>query len=191
MIHWQSKIGKNERETLGRLFSSSDGYLKLMAYEVDLNSGRIYDGLKNRTLLSVIDSEVFWVLLTHFSKAKPTETIGKLVKFRNLPGGHAYEFAFRQRAEQPISEAFGAEPELLIDAARAIGGIPLNYGDVSVEIHSLPHILLTYILWKKDEFPASTSILFNESASPYLPTEDLAVLAEITTSRLQESLGSL
>jgi hypothetical protein len=30
-------------------------------------------------------------------------------------------------------------------------------------------------------------VLFDESASHFLPTEDLAVLAEITTIRLQEA----
>jgi len=46
-------------------------------------------------------------------------------------------------------------------------------------------------LWEKGEFPASANVLFDESASHFLPTEDLAVLAEITTSRLKEAQSSL
>jgi hypothetical protein len=63
----------------------------------------------------------------------------------------------------------------------------MSFGDVSVQIFALKGIPLTYILWKTDEFPATANILYDESANSYLPTEDLAVLGEITTSRLIEA----
>jgi hypothetical protein len=45
-----------------------------------------------------------------------------------------------------------------------------------------------YIVWKADEFSATASVLFDQSASEYLPTEDLAVLGELTTARLRKAL---
>lgn len=66
-----------------------------------------------------------------------------------------------------------------------MGGIRCQYGDVSAEIPALPMVPLTYILWKgDDELQSSVRIFFDASASNYLPTEDLAVLAELTTLRL-------
>jgi hypothetical protein len=48
----------------------------------------------------------------------------------------------------------------------------------------LKGIPLTYILWKAEEFGASATVLYDQSASNYLPTEDLAGLGELTTARL-------
>jgi hypothetical protein len=59
-----------------------------------------------------------------------------------------------------------------------------------VEIPVL-EIPIVYILWRTSEFPASATTLFDASASHYLPTEDLAVLAELTTIRLEQSWAIL
>ena len=45
-------------------------------------------------------------------------------------------------------------------------------------------IPLVFIVWEKEEYPAAASILYDQTASKYLPTEDLAVLGEIAASRL-------
>jgi len=147
----------------------------------------IIDGLCNNDPLDERREKVLWILLSHFSKSEPIEKTGRLINFRDLPGGYAYDTAFVCRAVQPLSETFGEEPEKLIRAGKALDGNTKSFGEVSIEIPSLPLIPLVYILWAKGEFPASANVLFNESASHFLPTEDLAVLAEITTKRLQEA----
>lgn len=108
----------------------------------------------------------------------------ELTKFKDLPGGYAYEGAFDKRAIQPIADVFGEKPTELCKAAAYLNGKYLDHGDASAEIPALKGIPLTYILWGKEEYPASASILYDQSASNYLPTEDLAVLGEITTMRL-------
>jgi hypothetical protein len=122
--------------------------------------------------------------------AEPTERTGRLVKFRDLPGGYAYEKAFIQRVIQPVTTVFGDKPEALVEAAKLLNGVALTYGDASVEIPVL-EIPIVYILWRTSEFPASATTLFDQSASHYLPTEDLAVLAELTTARLEQSWATL
>ncbi len=72
----------------------------------------------------------------------------------------------------------------MLDAGKILGGTPLKYGDCSIRIPVIEGIPIVYILWAETEFPASTTVLFDQSANSYLPTEDLAVLAELTTSRL-------
>ena len=131
--------------------------------------------------------QIFAALLGHYALANPTPLSCKLVKFKDIPGGYAYEGAFVQRAIQPIAEVFGEKPEELPKAARLLDGVQRNLGDSSVEINALKGIPLTYILWKADEFPASATILYDESASNYLSTEDLAGLGELTTIRLLEA----
>ena len=131
------------------------------------------------------------VLLSHYAESKPTPTTGELIKFKDLPGGTAYEGAFVELAINPIAKYFGQDPVDLMQAAELLGGKPLTLGDVSAEIPSLKGIPLTYILWGAEEFPASGSILYDKSASCYLPTEDLAVLGEVTTARLLEAKISL
>jgi hypothetical protein len=88
----------------------------------------------------------------------------------------------------PIAGAFGDEPERLVECAERLGGLALSFGDCSVEVPALPRVPLTIILWRKNEFPATASILYDQTTNKYLPTEDLAVLGELTTARLVQAL---
>jgi hypothetical protein len=72
-----------------------------------------------------------------------------------------------------------------------LGGTPLNYGDCSIQIPALEGIPIVYILWAETEFPASVTVLFDQLANNFLPTEDLAVLAELTSSRLVRAKNQL
>ena len=161
--------------------------LDILGFSLDVKAGSLEDTLcagapKDRNLL------IFTIMLAHYTQGKPTELTSKLVKFKDLPGGYAYEGAFNQRAIKPVAEDFGAEPDLLVSAAKLLGGAEISLGgDVSVRIPTLKGIPLTYILWKKEEFDATATILYNESASSYLPTEDLSGIGELTTSRLSEA----
>ena len=157
--------------------------LRFLGYVVELDSGEVYDEIRG---VYVKNPETLYKLLTHYSKAEPVERTGRLVGFRDLPGGYAYEGAFVRRAVFPIAKMFGSDPERLVKAAMFLNGIGLSHGDASVEIPALPKVPLTYVLWLgDDELQPSASVLFDASASNYLPTEDLAVLAELTTLRLK------
>jgi hypothetical protein len=184
-------LREREIERLKRLTNSTGECIEFLAYAVNLHSGEVYDRLQEVSVRDKREIGVLHSLLTHYSKAEPMARTGKLVKFRGLPGGYAYEKAFQQRAVQPVAETFGDEPEALVKAAKRLNGVALDFGDASVEIPALPLIRIVYVLWKTGEFPASTTTLFDESASHHLPTEDLAVLAELTTSRLQQAQSIL
>jgi hypothetical protein len=158
---------------------------------LNLETGDFKDLICEDRSLSEWAVQILSVLLFHYSLANPASKTGKLVKFNDLPGGYAYERAFNQRAVQPIAAVFGENPAGLVEAAKSLGGKPLYLGDASVEIPALEGIPLTYIVWKTDEFPASASVLFDESASCFLPTEDLAGLGELTTLQLTEAYSAL
>jgi hypothetical protein len=180
------KIAENEvkRLRLSVEFESVSDRFEFLGYKVDLESGEISDTFRVNCQLARGEFDVLQTLLTHYCKADPVERTGRLVKFASLPGGQAYEKAFLKRAVEPIADTFGEKPEELSECAKTLGGFSKAYGDASAELSALPSIPLTIILWETNEFPAQASILFDESASHYLPTEDLAVLGELATSRL-------
>jgi hypothetical protein len=160
----------------------------LLGFSLDLKTGNFTYTQYTGTTVNERTLQIFSIILTHYASGKPRPPTCKLVKFKDLPGGYAYEGAFNQRAIQPIIDAFGTKPDMLVQVAELLGGARISVGgDVCVQIPTLKGIPLTYILWKKDEFDASATVLYDESASSYLPTEDLSSIGEITTSRILET----
>jgi hypothetical protein len=180
------KLGfqKQSLEKLRRLIGKP--YCDFLGFTLDLETGILSDKLNSPSIRDTNGRriQIFTALLDHYALTNPTPLTGTLVKFKDISGGYAYDGAFVQRAIEPIAEVFGEKPDELNKAAKLLGGIQLSLGDASVEIVALKGIPLTYILWKAEEFGASATVLYDQSASNYLPTEDLAGLGELTTARL-------
>jgi hypothetical protein len=132
--------------------------------------------------------EIKILLLHYLTGCRDILLSGDLISFKGLPSSVAYHEAFLKRAINPVSKVFSTNPDGIKKAIESLGGREIGYGDISFSIPVLPKIPLTYVLWLSDEeLPGSANILFDSSASSHLPTEDLAVLGEITTSRLINS----
>lgn len=157
---------------------------EFLGYRLDFETGKFHDLLEKSPVHGDVDLRIIAALLAHYSLAEEAPQVGRLVKFKDLPGGHAFERTFIQRAVNPIAEVFGGNPCALVEAAEVFGGKRLNYGDVSVKIPALEGIPIVFIVWATQEFPATANLLFDESASCFLDTESLAVLGELTTHRL-------
>lgn len=118
---------------------------------------------------------------------------GKLISYKELPGGAIYIKPFTGRAIDPLVKIFGSNPDRLHEVATSLGGHSNGLGDVGVTFRVFPRIPVTLILWRADdEFPASGNILFDASAPAILPTEDYAVLASIVVfglKRIKESVS--
>ena len=180
----------NEGEVEGLERLAGGCRLEFLGYVLDLGSGEIRDSLTETSNVGKVESEVLRVLLRHYAKAEPVERAGMLVKFACLPGGYAYEKAFLKRAVEPVAKAFGDEPERLVECAKKLNGFALTFGDCSVEVPALPHLPLTIIVWRRSEFPSQANTLYDQTANNYLPTEDLAVLGELTTVRIFQALNT-
>jgi hypothetical protein len=129
--------------------------------------------------------EIKILLLHYLVGCEDIPLSGDLISFKGLPSSVAYHEAFLKRAINPISKVFSTNPEGFKKAIESLGGKEIGHADISFSIPVLPKVPLTYVLWLSDEeLPGSANILFDSSASSHLPTEDLAVLGEITTSRL-------
>jgi hypothetical protein len=93
--------------------------------------------------------------------------------------------AFRSIAINHIAETFGEDLEAFSTQAAKLGGRNVQHGEIAFEFKIFPRVPVTYILWGgDDEIPASANILFDESASEQLHTEDLAEVGEVITHHL-------
>ena len=126
------------------------------------------------------------ILILHYlTLAKGTATTNKLIAFRELPGGNVYSPTFSKRTMKPLSDHFGKEPALLVNAGKRLGGYQADYGDVAVTINAFSRVPITLVLWQGDaELAPQLNLLFDSTISDYLDTEDVTVLCETITWRL-------
>lgn len=126
------------------------------------------------------------ILILHYlTLAKGTAATNELIAFRELPGGNIYYPTFSKRTMKPLSDHFGKEPTLLVNAGKRLGGYQADYGDVAVTINAFSRVPITLVLWQGDEELApQLNLLFDSTISDYLDTEDVTVLCETITWRL-------
>jgi hypothetical protein len=148
--------------------------------EISLEDSKMEVPLKDKILI-----------LHYFTEAKGTPATGKLITYKQLPGGVSYFPAFSQRAIAPLVNHFGKDPELLIKSAAKLGDCGADYGDVSVNVNAFDHVPITLVLWRGDEELAPNgNILFDANISDYLSTEDITVLSEAIIWKLVKDISS-
>jgi hypothetical protein len=129
------------------------------------------------------------LLLHYFLQAKGTPLANKTIAYKELPEGIVYFRTFHKRAIKPLVDNFGSNPERLLEAAKGLGGVRADYGDVAVTINAFKKVPITFVLWKGDEeFPPDGSILFDATVSDYLSIEDINVLSERIAWKLVRAL---
>jgi hypothetical protein len=69
-------------------------------------------------------ARVFCILTTYTRTEEPPETF-RLIPFRQLPGGPAYDAAFQQRAVIPLAAHGSASRDRFATAMVALSGIPV------------------------------------------------------------------
>lgn len=129
------------------------------------------------------------ILILHYLiTAKGTPNTGKLIGFKQVPGG-LFEYAsFSREILIPLLDHFGKESQRLAESAANLGGSPASYGDAAVSIKAFPNVPVVIVLWRgDDEFPSNASILFDSTVPDYLSTEDMAVLCGRIVEKLTHS----
>lgn len=126
------------------------------------------------------------ILILHYlALAKGTATTGKLIPFRDLPGGVVYYPTFSKRTMEPLTRFFGKEPELLVKVCQRLGAQPSDMGDTGVIIPAFSCVPITMVLWHGDEeLSPQLNLLFDANILDYLETEDVTVVCEIITWKL-------
>lgn len=133
------------------------------------------------------------ILILHYlNTAEGVPLHHRWISFKELPSGQIYIDPFYNRAVRPLIKLFGNDPEALVKAGLALGGKKEDLGDFSVTIPVFPMVPITYVIWRGDEeFPPSGNILFDASASCYLPVEDYAVIAGLVVYELRKKADQL
>ncbi|NLI73503.1 MAG: DUF3786 domain-containing protein [Euryarchaeota archaeon] len=131
---------------------------------------------------SVVES----ILTLHYlDGAVPIIPTGELIPFYQLPGGYAYFKAFKRRIIDKIASKFQHRPKMLEIVGERLDGVRLSFGDASIRLLPFPKIPVTIIIWSgDDEILGSANVLFDSTASMYLPVEDLAEVGSILLRKL-------
>lgn len=126
------------------------------------------------------------ILILHYlAQAKGSAPTGKLITYRDLPGGVVYYPTFAKRTTDQLTRRFGKEPALLVEASQPLGGREVDYGDTGVVINGFSRIPITLVLWQGDEELApQLNLLFDSNVTDYLASEDVTVLCETLTWKL-------
>ena len=91
-------------------------------------------------------------------------------------------------ASRSSRNAFGEKPDLLVPAAEPLGAAPIEPGDIGLRVPVFPKAPLAVVLWRGDEeFEPEVAILYDKTANSILRTEDLAICAALTVSKLRKN----
>lgn len=125
------------------------------------------------------------LLLYHLVTADGASLTGKWVSFADLPDGRMYNTAFQGYSGDEIVKKFGLDLDAFRLACARAGGREVEIGSASVLFQALPRVPLMTTYWLGDEdFPSSCKILFDESASHYLPIDACAILGSMLTRKI-------
>lgn len=127
------------------------------------------------------------VILHYLVNARGDLPSREWVAYRDLPGARYHENAFRAEVEDPLAGALRVGEEGIRRRVEELGLESCEYGGFSFVWEALPRVPLLFILNPADEeFPAEARVLFDATASSYLPTEDLEALAGMAVRALVE-----
>ena len=109
----------------------------------------------------------------------------KWVSFADLPDGRMYNAAFQGYSGDEVVKTFGLDLDAFREACQSAGGQPANLASASYVFQPLPYVPLMITYWLGDEdFPSSCKILFDQSASHYLPIDACAILGSMLVRKL-------
>jgi hypothetical protein len=128
------------------------------------------------------------LLFHHLLTADGMLVSGKWVSFADLPDGRTYDAAFQGYSGDELAKTFGLDLNAFREACFSAGGQQADLASAAYIFQPLPHVPLLVTYWLGDEdFSSSSKILFDESASHYLPIDACAILGSMLVRRLIHS----
>jgi hypothetical protein len=129
------------------------------------------------------------VLAYYFHTADGAPLTGQWISFAELPDGRMYNQAFQGYSGNELVKAFGLDVEAFKAACEKSGGVATPLGDAAYIFYALPRFPMVVNYWCGDEdFPSSCKILFDSSASHYLPTDVIAILGSMLKGRILKNV---
>lgn len=123
------------------------------------------------------------------NQGSAVRVMGQWIDIRSLQHGAVLGAHFSRSTTDTLARFFSLSREGQISGAMKWGGKPLNdLGDHGFLFKFFPRLPMAIIHWQRDEeFPAYSKILYDVSASNYMPTHGLAALTEFLMYRLGET----
>ncbi len=113
--------------------------------------------------------------------------MGQWIDVRSLQHGAVMGAHFSRSSNDNLGRFFALDNEERLARVFKWGGRPFEMGDASFLFHFFPRVPVALVHWKgDDEFPPYSKILYDVSASNYMPTHGLAALTEFLIHRLAE-----
>lgn len=131
------------------------------------------------------------LLLYYFVTADGAPLSGQWVSFADLPGGRTYNQAFQGYSGDVVRNSIPQIDglECFKSACQSLGGQLLDIGSASFKFQALPRLPLLLTFWLGDEeFPSSCKVLFDSSATHYLPIDGCAILGSQLTGKIVKKL---
>ncbi len=125
------------------------------------------------------------LFLYYLQTADGAPMADKWIAFRELPGGMFYHQAYQGYSGDRLAKAIDNRPAVFERAAENLKGTRLALGDAAYAFQALPRVRVAAVYNAGDEdFPATANVLFDASASHYLPTDVLAGVGSTLVDRL-------
>ena len=129
------------------------------------------------------------LLLYYFAVADGAPLTNQWVSFADLPGGRMYNQAFQGYSGDVARDALSNDLDKFKSACLALGGQRFELGSASFTFSALPRVPLLITFWLGDEdFPSSCKVLFDASATHYLPIDGCAILGSQLTGKIIKKL---
>lgn len=136
-------------------------------------------GLAERSTGRAAPEDLRILLLHYLANDVPVVPSGRMVSFRDFPGGRFYGGPFRARSVAPLIKAVGNDLEALRAALAALEWEEVEGGDLGARIRAFGNVIVFLVYRTGDEeFAPTADVLFDASAQRVLAAEDAAVLAQ-------------
>ncbi|MGB6064217.1 MAG: DUF3786 domain-containing protein [Desulfomonilaceae bacterium] len=113
--------------------------------------------------------------------------MGEWIDCRSLQHGAVMGAHFSKTTSELLERYFALAWSERMSRALQWGGKPVELGDEGFLFKFFPRLPVAFIHWKEDpEFPSFSKILYDISASNYMPVHGLAALTEFLIHRLAE-----
>jgi len=142
---------------------------------------------------AAIDTLTLKVLVLHHiiaaaeNQGTAVRVMGVWIDTRSLQNGAVLGAHFARTTSEVLSRYFALDSNERVSRALRWGGKPVDLGDQGFVFKFFPRLPVAFIHWEADdEFAAFSKVLFDVSASNFMPTHALAALTEFLIYRLAE-----
>ncbi len=160
-------------------------------WEVDAEEKRIVRTNRETTPApSEWDQQIPFLILVYLVSARSEAVPYDMVLPRDLFKGFDLFRSSLDVSIHGIENVFKHDGQGFLNAARCLGGEPIQAGDAAARFHIFPKFPVDYILWLADEeFSASLTILVDRNAPRHLSADAIAVSVNLLSRRLCETRG--